>query len=210
MRQAHHQFKVYSDLKVLVLIHLNHLSSVTLRGKCSSLWHRHNRCSEWWNFLFSGFQLTASSSFKVTRTVSSASNIACFIMRKANLKNWRKKKKNPEGGFYSWFERTNEICSYRLNRTQTFLVKNGFSSLFIKKWNTITKMVLVRLLLSSWRKKKVLKLSMVTYQFVTGSYIMSEIKNKTIYALLVHMHLATLIMANSVIIIFWQPFTPFD
>ena len=59
-------------------------------------------------------------------------------------------------------------------------------------------------------KKKVLKLSMVTYQFVTGSYIMSEIKNKTIYVLLVHMHLATLIMANSVIIIFWQPFTPFD
>lgn len=51
-------------------------------------------------------------------------------------------------------------------------------------------------------KKKVLKLSMVTYQFVTGSYIMSEIKNKTIYVLLVHMHLATLIMANSVIIIF--------
>ena len=123
-------------------------------------------------------------------------------------KNW--KKQDPEGGFYSWFERTNEICSYLLNRTQTFLVKNGFSSLFIKKWNTITKMVLVRLLLSSWRKKKVLKLSMVTYQFVTGSYIMSEIKNKTIYALLVHMHLATLIMANSVIIIFWQPFTPFD
>lgn len=97
MRQAHHQFKVYSDLKVLVLIHLNHLSSVTLRGKCSSLWHRHNRCSEWWNFLFSGFQLTASSSFKVTRTVSSASNIACFIMRKANLKNWRKKKTPKEG-----------------------------------------------------------------------------------------------------------------
>ena len=99
MRQAHHQFKVYSDLKVLVSIHLNHLSSVTLRGKCSSLWHRHNRCSEWWNFLFSGFQLTASSSFKVTRTVSSASNIACFIMRKANLKNWRKKKKTPKEGF---------------------------------------------------------------------------------------------------------------
>lgn len=43
---------------------------------------------------------------------------------------------------------------------------------------------------------------MVTYQFVTGSYIMSEIKNKSIYVLLVHMHLATLIMANSVIIIF--------
>lgn len=156
MRQAHHQFKVYSDLKVLVSIHLNHLSSVTLRGKCSSLWHRHNRCSEWWNFLFSGFHLTASSSFKMTRTVSSASNIACFIMRKANLKkNW--KKKDPEGGFYSWFERTNEICSYRFNRTQTFLVKNGFSSLFIKKWNTITKMVLVCLLLSSWRKKKSFK-----------------------------------------------------
>ena len=52
------------------------------------------------------------------------------------------------------------------------------------------------------KEKKVLKLSMVTYQFVTGSYIMSEIKNKTIYVLLVHMHLATLIMANSVIIIF--------
>lgn len=67
------------------------------------------------------------------------------------------KKKDPEGGFYSWFERTNEICSYRFNRTQTFLVKNGFSSLFIKKWNTITKMVLVRLLLSSWRKKKSFK-----------------------------------------------------
>ena len=156
MRQAHHQFKVYSDLKVLVLIHLNHLSSVTLRGKCSSLWHRHNRCSEWWNFLFSGFQLTASSSFKVTRTVSSASDIACFIMRKETLKKIQKKK-DPEGGFYSWFERTNEICSYRFNRTQTFLVKNGFSSLFIKKWNTITKMVLVRLLLSSWRKKKSFK-----------------------------------------------------
>lgn len=46
-------------------------------------------------------------------------------------------------------------------------------------------------------KKKVLKLSMVTYQFVTGSYIMSEIKNKTIYVLLVHMHLATLIMATA-------------
>ena len=97
MRQAHHQFKVYSDLKVLVLIHLNHLSSVTLRGKCSSLWHRHNRCSEWWNFLFSGFQLTASSSFKMTRTVSSASNIACFIMRKANLKKIEKKKTPKEG-----------------------------------------------------------------------------------------------------------------
>ena len=97
MRQAHHQFKVYSDLKVLVLIHLNHLSSVTLRGKCSSLWHRHNRCSEWWNFLFSGFQLTASSSFKMTRTVSSASNIACFIMRKANLKKIEKNKTPKEG-----------------------------------------------------------------------------------------------------------------
>lgn len=200
MRQAHHQFKVYSDLKVLVPIHLNHLSSVTLRGKCSSLWHRHNRCSEWWNFLFSGFQLTASSSFKVTRTVSSAYNIACFIM----------KKKTPKEGFIldlSKLMRSVRIVSIarKLSLWKTdFHPFSSKSEIRSRKWFWYVYCYLHE------GKKKVLKLSMVTYQFVTGSYIMSEIKNKTIYVLLVHMHLATLIMANSVIIIFWQPFTPFD
>lgn len=209
MRQAHHQFKVYSDLKVLVLIHLNHLSSVTLRGKCSSLWHRHNRCSEWWNFLFSGFQLTASSSFKMTRTVSSASNIACFIMRKANLKKIEKKKTPKEGFILDLSELMRSVRIVSIARKLS-LWKTDFhpfsskSEIRLRKWFWYVYCYLHE------GKKKVLKLSMVTYQFVTGSYIMSEIKNKTIYVLLVHMHLATLVMANSVIIIFWQPFTPFD
>ena len=209
MRQAHHQFKVYSDLKVLLPNHLNHLSSVTLRGKCSSLWHRHNRCSEWWNFLFSGFHLTASSSFKMTRTVSSASNIACFIMRKANLKkNW--KKKTPKEGFIldlSELMRSVRIVSIarKLSLWKTdFHPFSSKSEIRLRKWFWYVYCY------PHEGKKKVLKLSMVTYQFVTGSYIMSEIKNITIYVLLVHMHLATLIMANSVIIIFWQSFTPFD
>ena len=79
-------FYIHSSLR----LHLNHLSSVTLRGKCSSLWHRHNRCSEWWNVLFSGFQLTASLFFFRGLLCSFRSDLFLYSFVLTYLESWKR------------------------------------------------------------------------------------------------------------------------